>query len=289
MTESDRNVDVKKVVGDILRKVDQLIKAGAIDESIREIIRAKEIDPKHGYIRAYEERLAHLKEEHEKNIELERTRREAEEAARRRDEELRGQKVEERKRLAEEQKRSEDERRRKEGELKRSVASQTERIIEPQGLPTGEDGRNPPAGAAQIEISSRNSRPVVLVVEDDEAMSELIEQVLAQAGYQPRPFKTSDEALILLKNWRPNLIVCDINLETSTMGGFSFYEKVRSLDHLHEVPFVFLTGLNDEVLQRTAKELGADDYLTKPISAENLLATVKGKLKRFGRILREET
>ncbi|MEX0736340.1 MAG: response regulator, partial [Bacteroidota bacterium] len=73
----------------------------------------------------------------------------------------------------------------------------------------------------------------------------------------------------------------DINLETSTMGGFTFYEKVRELDHLHDVPFIFLSGLTDEVLIRAGKELGVDDYITKPFSDETLIATIKGKLKRF--------
>ncbi|MBI3112591.1 MAG: response regulator, partial [Ignavibacteriales bacterium] len=78
-----------------------------------------------------------------------------------------------------------------------------------------------------------------------------------------------------------DIIISDINLETSTMGGFTFYEKVRELEHLQEVPFIFLSGLSDEVLIRTGKELGVDDYITKPFSDETLIATIKGKVKRF--------
>jgi DNA-binding response OmpR family regulator len=112
----------------------------------------------------------------------------------------------------------------------------------------------------------------------------LISQILTYHGYQVTSLTTSDEAYALLREWRPRLILSDINLETSTMGGFSFYEKIRELKHLHDVPFIFLTGLSDEVLIRTGKELGADDYLTKPISEQNLIAAVKGKLKRFGKL-----
>ncbi|MGH2569041.1 MAG: response regulator, partial [Bacteroidota bacterium] len=61
-------------------------------------------------------------------------------------------------------------------------------------------------------------------------------------------------------------------------------EKIRELDHLQEVPFIFLSGLSDEVLVRTGKEMGIDDYITKPFSEESLIATIKGKIKRYRQI-----
>ena len=109
----------------------------------------------------------------------------------------------------------------------------------------------------------------------------MISQTLSSHNFEVISLTTSDEAFILLQKWAPGLILCDVNLETSTMGGFSFYESIRTLEHLNKVPFVFLTGLNDRVIKRTGKEMGVDDYLTKPITEEDLIATVKGKLKRF--------
>ena len=53
------------------------------------------------------------------------------------------------------------------------------------------------------------------------------------------------------------------------------------MDHLLNVPFIFLSGMSDEGMIRYGKGLGADDYLTKPISNDTLLDTIKGKLKRF--------
>jgi DNA-binding response OmpR family regulator len=112
-------------------------------------------------------------------------------------------------------------------------------------------------------------------------MLEAISETLTSHDFEVISLATSDEAFLLLQKWAPGLILCDVNLETSTMGGFSFYESIRKLKHLNKVPFIFLTGLNDRVIMRTGKEMGVDDYLTKPISEENLVATVKGKLKRF--------
>ena len=124
-------------------------------------------------------------------------------------------------------------------------------------------------------------RPIVLVIDDDDRLLEILSQVVEDAGFEAIALPTSDEAYALLRKLRPDLILCDINLETSTMGGFTFYERVQERHELQDVPFIFLTGLTDEVLVRTGKELGVDDYLTKPISEATLVSTLRGKMKRF--------
>lgn len=121
----------------------------------------------------------------------------------------------------------------------------------------------------------------IAVIDDDKQMLPLIKEMLLQAKYDVAGFITSDEAYEYLKKEGIDLILCDINLETSTMNGFLFYERIRELRHLQQVPFVFFTGLNDAVLMRAGKEIGVDDFLVKPIHRENLLATVRGKIKRY--------
>jgi CheY-like chemotaxis protein len=124
-------------------------------------------------------------------------------------------------------------------------------------------------------------RDKVLVIDDDTRLLELLAASLEDSGFDVTALPTSDEAYALLRKFVPDLILCDINLETSTMGGFTFYEKVQELKNIQSVPFVFLTGLTDEALVRTGKELGVDDYLMKPISEQTLVSTLRGKLKRF--------
>lgn len=323
MTQLTPRDDVRKAASEILKRVDHLIRAGEIDNSMREIIRAKEIDPSNVYVRAYEERLSFLKEQHEKNVEQEKTRKEAERAARERDEERRRQqeeqtkRAEEQDRLALERKQALDrlaaERERSQGEegkrtdVSPADGSTSETIyiktlrnvwsggsIVPQRAATleqlGKDLGISPERQRQLEKEFRAeareqpARDTILVIDDDDTMLSLIAQMLTFNGFQVTALTTSDEAYTLLKKWKPGLILCDVNLETSTMGGFSFYEKIRELDHLRDVPFVFLTGLSDEVIVRTGKELGADDYLTKPISEQNLVSTIKGKIKRFNNL-----
>jgi CheY-like chemotaxis protein len=132
-----------------------------------------------------------------------------------------------------------------------------------------------------VEFGHHQNKPMLYVIDDDESTLDMVVRVLEGGGFTVQAFNTSDEALTGLKRDMPDLIVSDINLETSTIGGFSFYEKVRQLHHLSHVPFIFLSGMTDEGMIRYGKGLGADDYLTKPFSGEMLLDTIKGKLKRY--------
>lgn len=136
------------------------------------------------------------------------------------------------------------------------------------------------------ELRSSRQRSSIVVVDDDDKLLQVIRTTLEEAGFEVKAFTTSDEAYKFMKQFTPDIILSDINLETSTMGGFSFYERVREQDNLHEIPFIFLSGLTDEVLIRTGKELGVDDYITKPFSDQTLIATIKGKLKRYEQLKR---
>jgi CheY-like chemotaxis protein len=132
-----------------------------------------------------------------------------------------------------------------------------------------------------LEFGDHQDKPMLYVIDDDENTLGMIVRVLEGGGFTVQAYNTSDEALTGLKTDLPDLIISDINLETSTIGGFSFYEKVRQLHHLSLVPFIFLSGMTDEGMVRYGKGLGADDYLTKPFSGDMLVDTVKGKIKRY--------
>ena len=64
------------------------------------------------------------------------------------------------------------------------------------------------------------------------------------------------------------------------MDGYALYDAMRANPYLNHIPFIFLTAKSSEADIRYGKELGADDYLTKLASTEDMLATVRGKLKR---------
>jgi CheY-like chemotaxis protein len=130
----------------------------------------------------------------------------------------------------------------------------------------------------------KNKKQTIAVIDDDKQIRTLMKEILTQANYQVMDFSTSDDAHDFLKTEKADCILCDISLETSTMNGFLFYEKIRELQHLQQVPFIFITGLNDVVLMRAGKEMGVDDFLVKPIHRENLLATIRGRIRRYEQI-----
>jgi CheY-like chemotaxis protein len=288
--------DNKKLVSEILKRVDQLIKAKGLEQATLELNRAKTLDPKNIYIFAYEERLKALIEETKKQrIVDEQKKKEQEDVQRKLDEQKAKARVEEELRkkeqferqAAEEKRRQleEDTRRREEEQLRKSqerLKQEDEARHEEKKKPKlDEKTERKIEERVLARLREELGRPKIVIIDDDQKLLTLFKEAIEEGGYTVEAFSTSDEAYKHLREHIPDLIICDINLETSTMGGFTFFEKIREIDELAEVPFIFLTGLTDEVLIRTGKELGVDDYLTKPISEKALLSTIKGKIKRF--------
>lgn len=276
MTELTPRDDDRKRVSEILKRVDQLIKSREYEQAARETEHAKEIDPRNVYIDAYQERLMVLIEQAKRDRDAAEARRISEE--------------EERKRLEEERKRREEQRRKEELERIQRQEEERKRKEEELRLKREEDERRKQVDEQAREDTRSAERrggkqpAKIFVIDDDEKLLNIVKETIEDAGFEVFAFTTSDDAYKALKTETPDLILSDINLETSTMGGFSFYEKILELDHLHEVPFIFLSGLSDEVLIRTGKEMGIDDYITKPFSDQTLIATIKGKIKRYRQI-----
>ena len=132
-----------------------------------------------------------------------------------------------------------------------------------------------------MQMKQHKQRDKILIIDDEAEFLNMLASSMTEDGFDVNAVATSDEAYTLLHKYIPDLILCDINLKTSTMNGFVLFEKIQTNKHLQSIPFVFLTGLTDETLARTGKELGADDYLLKPISRHVLLSTLHGRLKRF--------
>jgi two-component system sensor histidine kinase/response regulator len=121
-------------------------------------------------------------------------------------------------------------------------------------------------------------KQTILLVDDDESFQGIAQAILESNGYDVRTANNVDEAERMLSSFTPEVIISDVEMPGKT--GFDFFTHVQSLPLLQNIPFVFLTANSDINSVTIGKELGSDDYLTKPVNYNLLLATVKGKLKK---------
>jgi DNA-binding response OmpR family regulator len=122
------------------------------------------------------------------------------------------------------------------------------------------------------------NRATILVVDDQEVIQIYAEQVLADAGYRVLVANDGNEALGVLAAHPVNLILADINMPR--MNGYQLYDAVVNDPRWVAIPFIFLTGRTMDSDIRYGKELGVDDYITKPFDLDDLLAIVRGRLRR---------
>lgn len=129
-------------------------------------------------------------------------------------------------------------------------------------------------------LAALNANATILVLDDDANFLLFISKALEKNNYHCLTTQSAEEGLELLQTMTPDIILCDIAFGKSQMNGFEFYEQLRTIHKFYRTPFIFLSALTQESLIRTGKKLGIDDYLTKPIDYERLLATIEGKLRR---------
>jgi DNA-binding response OmpR family regulator len=118
----------------------------------------------------------------------------------------------------------------------------------------------------------------ILAVDDDSEFLSAVKGILETAGYEVTTASNGSEALQLITADPPDLIVCDVAMPG--INGYQLFKEVMQDDQLATLPFIFLSGRNLDSDIRYGKELGADDYLLKPVEGEDLLASVRGKLRR---------
>ena len=114
----------------------------------------------------------------------------------------------------------------------------------------------------------------VVLIEDDTMLADLTQSFLQQHNYKVTVFNNANGFLAQAKALTIDIIVCDINMPE--MNGFELCAVVREE---YNGPFIFLTARKDEADQIMGLELGADDYINKPVKPALLLAKIKASLK----------
>jgi two-component system phosphate regulon response regulator PhoB len=118
----------------------------------------------------------------------------------------------------------------------------------------------------------------ILVVEDEPAIQELIAYNLKQAGHLPLRADNAEQALGLVANALPDLVLLDWMLPG--LSGIEFARRLRADKRTRAIPIIMLTARSDEQDKLRGLETGADDYITKPFSPRELNARIKAVLRR---------
>ena len=131
-----------------------------------------------------------------------------------------------------------------------------------------------------------SSGKLVAVVEDEAAIRENYTAALQRSGYRVQGYASRKEALDSFDSRLPDLVIIDINLGDEVEGGFELCRELRARSA--QLPIIFLTARESELDVVSGLRLGADDYLTKRIGLEHLLARVTALLRRVDALKRSD-
>jgi DNA-binding response OmpR family regulator len=122
----------------------------------------------------------------------------------------------------------------------------------------------------------------ILCIEDDRETAALIAEELFDRGYDVSVAHDGREGLAAVLKVMPDLVLSDISMPA--MSGFELLERLTALEpRFAKMPFVFLTALTDRDNELKGRQLGADDYVTKPIDFELLAAIITARLNGVAR------
>jgi DNA-binding response OmpR family regulator len=125
-------------------------------------------------------------------------------------------------------------------------------------------------------------RTKILCIEDDRETAGLIAEELAERGYDVHLAHDGREGFAAILKQTPDLVLSDISMPV--MSGFELLERLTGLaPRFGSMPFVFLTALTDHDNELKGRQLGADDYVTKPIDFDLLDAIIKARLAGVAR------
>ena len=125
-------------------------------------------------------------------------------------------------------------------------------------------------------------RKKLLCIEDNRETAALIAEELIERGFEVIVAHNGQEGFAAILRTTPDLVLCDISMPV--MSGFEVLERLTAIaPRFGDMPFVFLTALTDRDNELKGRELGADDYVTKPVDFDVLNAIVTARLARVAR------
>ena len=123
-----------------------------------------------------------------------------------------------------------------------------------------------------------NTQPIILVVEDEPAQREVLSYNFAAEGFSVTTAENGEEALLLVGEVQPDIIVLDWMLPS--VSGIEVCRRLKSRTETRAIPVIMLSARSEEVDRVRGLETGADDYVIKPYSIVELVARVRTQLRR---------
>jgi CheY-like chemotaxis protein len=118
----------------------------------------------------------------------------------------------------------------------------------------------------------------VLVIDDSSVLRDIMREVLEDAGFDVIEAPHGQLGLAQAQQHSPDIVLCDINMPV--LDGYGFVQAARALEPLRTVPILMVTAMAEKKSMRRAMDAGADDFLTKPFTPEELVAAVSGQLAK---------
>jgi len=123
------------------------------------------------------------------------------------------------------------------------------------------------------------ARPYVLIVEDEEALVELVTYNLEKEGYEIGVAFDGEEALLQIEERQPDIVLLDWMLPK--LAGIEVCRRLRSKSTTRNLPVIMLTAKSEEIDRIRGLDTGADDYMTKPFSMSELSARIRAVMRRI--------
>ena len=121
----------------------------------------------------------------------------------------------------------------------------------------------------------------ILIIEDEPDMRENLALILRMEGYDVLSATDGSAGLSLARNMSPDLILCDVMMPEH--DGYYILQELRGRADTAALPFIFLTAKGEKQEVRAGMNLGADDYLSKPVEVDQLLLAIQARLERHWR------
>ena len=126
-------------------------------------------------------------------------------------------------------------------------------------------------------MSNQTSR-LVLIVDDDQALLEMVSECLTSAGYFPLQASNGLDGLKKLDSSAPHMVILDVNMPE--LDGLQTCRLIRANDRFRTLPILMLTGRGDIKDMLEARKMGADDYLVKPFQPSALMDKIERLFQR---------